>query len=90
MWPRWILSKAYDFAFWISHHAILVEAAVATLVVDDVSLLVEPGDIVPVEIDDSSILQNSVSSGSVLVPDNIDLFLLGLSCGFGFHSSRLR
>ncbi len=87
MWSRWILTKAYDLAFWISHHAVLVEAAVAALVVDDVSLFVQPGDVVSVEVDDSSIFQNSVPCGSVLVPDNIDLFFLSFSCGFRFQFS---
>jgi len=82
VWSGGVLSQAHDHAFRISQYAVLIEAPVASFVVDYVSVFVQPGYVVAIEVYDSSIFQNSIPGGTILIPDNIDLFFLGLSCRF--------
>ncbi len=82
MWSRGVLSQAHDHSFRISQYAVLIEAPMASLIVDNVSVFVQPSYVMAVEVYDSSIFQNSIPGGTILIPDNIDLFFLGLSCRF--------
>src|SRR2546428_3122306 len=88
MGSYWIFSYSYDSSLCIAHYPILIEGQVASIIVDHASLLVEPGQVVSVEVDDSVVFENPVSSGTILVPYYVDLFFLSFTRGFQTGSLR--